>query len=131
MMSPYNITTGIYWYLPVLACDSLAAQDVPFTASLTTMLAFAFTHVLCQVESGILWCLHGLAIMHTKLGQNGLEKLGLPHRHLASLMVAFDFHDEKILELTQIRHLKSIAQRTLGRIEELVIAACDYKVIDV
>ena len=72
------------------------------------MLASAFTHVLGQLEYMILRFLHGLAVMYTKLGQDGLKKLGLSHRHTASRMIALDLHTNKIPKFYEICHLKSV-----------------------
>ena len=78
------------------------------------MLAFLVTYILGELQTAILRRLHWLAVIHSELGQHGLEKLGLSHSHYSSLTVVLDFHAEKVIELTEIRHFETCAQRHLG-----------------
>ena len=95
------------------------------------MLAATFAHRLGQLQSWVLRRFHGLAVLHAELGQDRLQELGLPHRHVARLVITLDFHAEAVLELTEIGHLKALTQRTLGRREQIHVVAREDEVVDV
>ena len=96
-----------------------------------TVLASAFAHGLIHLESWILRRLDGLATFHAELGYNIAHNLGLPHREYSNFKVLFNFESKKVLELTHIRHLKSVAKCLFGFLKHLAGIASQNKVVDI
>lgn len=95
------------------------------------VLAATVAYALDQLQSGVLRCLHSLSLLHAKLGQDRMQKLGLPHWYVPRLAITLDFHAKAVLELAEIGHLEALDQRSLGRREQIHVVAREDEVVDI
>ena len=73
------------------------------------MVASSFAHALGQLESGILRCLDGVAVLHAEHPQYVCGKLGLTNGNIATDEILINLHAQEVLQPIEVCHLESLA----------------------